>query len=71
MLAEEFYDYGVDFGGPVPGLKDKLFFFGAYNPSIRREIVRGAEGSGLRQIYGDQTHRRFLRRIMPLSSITM
>ena len=60
VLAEEFYDYGVDFGGPVPGLKDKLFFFGAYNPSVRREIVRGAEGSGLRQIYGDQTHRRFL-----------
>jgi hypothetical protein len=58
-LAEENYDYGVDFGGPVPGLKDRLFFFGSYNPTLRREIVRGAEGSGLRQIYGDQTHRRF------------
>jgi hypothetical protein len=59
ILAEESYDFGVDFGGPVPGLKDKLFFFGSFNPSFRREIVRGAEGSGLRQIYGDQTHRRF------------
>jgi Carboxypeptidase regulatory-like domain len=59
ILAEENYDYGADFGGPVPGLKDKLFFFGSFNPTFRREIVRGAEGSGLRQIYGDQTHRRF------------
>jgi Carboxypeptidase regulatory-like domain len=59
FLAEEQYDAGADIGGPIPGLKDKLFFFGSFNPSIRREIVRGAEGSGLRQLYGDQTHRRF------------
>ncbi|HKQ90967.1 MAG TPA: TonB-dependent receptor [Blastocatellia bacterium] len=58
ILAEEQYDVGADIGGPIPKL-DKLFFFGSFNPSFRREIVRGAEGSGLRQLFGDQTHRRF------------
>jgi carboxypeptidase family protein len=58
ILAEEQYDAGADVGGPIPKL-NKLFFFGSFNPSIRREIVRGAEGSGLRQLYGGQTHRRF------------
>jgi hypothetical protein len=59
IFAEEQYDAGADIGGPIPGLKDKLFFFGSFNPSVRREIVRGAEGSGLRKLYGDQTHRRY------------
>lgn len=59
LLAEEQYDVGVDVGGPVPGLKDKLFFFGSFNPSVRRDIVRAAEGSGLLSLYGDQTHRRY------------
>lgn len=59
-LAEEQYDFGVSVGGPVaPKLKDKLFFFGSYNPTVRREIVEAAAGSGLRQLYGAQTHRRF------------
>lgn len=57
LLQEEFYDGGVDVGGPV--VRDRMFFFGSYNPSIKREIVRGAEGSTLRTLYGDQTHRRF------------
>lgn len=59
LLHNEGYDAGFDVGGPVPGLKDKLFFFGSFNPSLQRTIVRGAEGSGLRTIYGDQTHRGF------------
>jgi carboxypeptidase family protein len=59
IFAEEQYDAGADIGGPIPGLKDKLFFFGSFNPSVRREIVGGAEGSGLRTLYGDQTHRRY------------
>jgi hypothetical protein len=58
-LAEEQYDAGADVGGPIPGLKDRLFFFGSYNPSIRREIVRPATGSGLLALYGNQTHRRY------------
>jgi hypothetical protein len=41
LLHEENYDVGADFGGYVPGMKDKLFFFGSFNPTIRREIVQG------------------------------
>jgi hypothetical protein len=43
---------------PVPVLKDHLFFFGSFNPSINRDIVRGAAGSGLATLFGDETHRR-------------
>jgi hypothetical protein len=59
ILADEQYDAGVDVGGPIPGLKDKLFFFGSYNPSVRRDIARPAAGSGLLALYGNQTHRRY------------
>ena len=58
LLHEENYDAGFDLGGPVLGLKDNLFFFGSFNPSVRRDIVRGAAGSGLEQLLGD-THRRY------------
>jgi hypothetical protein len=58
ILHQEGYDTGFDIGGPVPATKDHLFFFGSFNPSINRDIVRGAAGSGLATIYGDQTHRR-------------
>jgi hypothetical protein len=57
VLAEEQYDAGVDFGGYVPGLRDKLFFFGSFNPSVRRQIARGAEGSGLLSQLGDHARR--------------
>ena len=40
------------------GLKDKVFFFGSFNPTVRREIVRGAAGSGLERLLGD-TQRRY------------
>ena len=58
LLQEENYDAGFDLGGPVLGLKDKAFFFGSFNPTVRREIVRGATGSGLERLLGD-THRRY------------
>ena len=58
LLHDENYDVGGDLGGYVPGLRDKMFFFGSFNPTVRREIVRGAEGSGLDQILGE-THRRY------------
>ncbi len=45
LLHEEAYDMGGDFGGYVPGLRDKLFFFGSFNPTVRRDIVRGAEAN--------------------------
>jgi len=41
LLHEENYDVGADFGGYVPGLKDRLFFFGSFNPTVRREVVAG------------------------------
>jgi Carboxypeptidase regulatory-like domain/TonB-dependent Receptor Plug Domain len=60
LIHEENYDAGVDIGGYVPGrLRNKLFFFGSFNPTIRRELVRGAEGSGLRTILGDEYSRRY------------
>ena len=57
FLKEEQYDFGADVGGYVPGLRDRLFFFGSFNPSIRREIVIGAEGSGLRTLLGEHARR--------------
>jgi hypothetical protein len=60
-LHEEGYDFGVDVGGYVPGARDNLFFFGSFNPSVRRQIVRGAEAnaadptnSGLRILRGPE-----------------
>jgi hypothetical protein len=45
LVHEENYDFGADFGGYVPGLKSKLFFFGSINPTIRRELVTGAHAN--------------------------
>ncbi len=45
LLHEENYDVGADLGGYVPGLRDKLFFFGSFNPTVRREIVQGVQGN--------------------------
>ena len=45
LLHEENYDAGADVGGYVPGLKDKLFFFGSFNPTVRREIVTGVHAN--------------------------
>jgi hypothetical protein len=55
-LNDEGYDASFELGGPVPG-GDKLFFFGSFNPSVQRAIVRGADGSGLGTTFGE-THRR-------------
>jgi hypothetical protein len=57
LLHEENYDAGTDVGGYIPGLRNKLFFFGSFNPSVRREIVRGAQGSGISQLLGDYSRR--------------
>ncbi|HJY28262.1 MAG TPA: carboxypeptidase regulatory-like domain-containing protein, partial [Pyrinomonadaceae bacterium] len=45
LLHEENYDAGADLGGYVPGLKDRLFFFGSFNPTVRREIVSGVQAN--------------------------
>jgi carboxypeptidase family protein len=69
ILHEENYDLGLNLGGYVPGLRNNLFFFGSFNPSIRREIVRGAarnaseiangtgRDSGLFTLLGDTVRR--------------
>ena len=56
ILHPEHYDAGVDFGGPI--VKNRLFFFTSFNPSINRTIVIGADGSGIKTILG-QYARRF------------
>jgi hypothetical protein len=55
LLHEENFDAGIDFGGPIA--KDKLFFFGSFNPTVRKEIVIGAVGSGLRTLLGEHPRR--------------
>src|ERR1041384_1642344 len=43
LLHEENYDVGIDVGGPI--VRDKLFFFGSFNPTVRREIVTGVRAN--------------------------
>ena len=45
LLHEENYDFGADVGGYVPGLRNKLFFFGSFNPTVRREVVTGVRAN--------------------------
>lgn len=47
LLHEENYDFGTDVGGYIPGARKNLFFFGSFNPTVRREIVRGVEGNAI------------------------
>ena len=68
QLAQEQYEAGVDMSGPI--IKDKLFFFGSFNPSVIRDIVIGAHrntfdletgggtDSGIFKILG-QHHQRY------------
>ena len=39
-LSSPQYDAAAEFGGYIPGLKDKLFFFGAFNPSLRQDVMQ-------------------------------
>jgi hypothetical protein len=57
ILAEEQFDAGVDMGGYVPGMKDKWFFFGSFNPTVKKQKVLGAEGSGLLSLLGEHNRR--------------
>jgi hypothetical protein len=43
ILHDEAYDIGADVSGYVPGARNNLFFFGSFNPSVHRQIARGAE----------------------------
>jgi hypothetical protein len=58
LIHPESYDAGVDIGGPIiPKIKDKLFFFGSFNPTVRRNLVQGAQGSGLLTLLGQHVQR--------------
>ena len=50
LLHQEGYDFGADLGGYVPGARNNLFFFGSFNPTIRRDIERGAEANSLNPV---------------------
>src|ERR1041385_3818930 len=50
VLHQEGYDAGVDVGGYVPGARNNLFFFGSFNPTVRRDLVRGAEANSLNPV---------------------
>ena len=55
LLASENFDAGADFGGPI--IRDRLFFFGSFNPTIRRDVVLGASNSGLFTQIGEHNQR--------------
>lgn len=55
VIANESYDVGADFGGPI--LKDRLFFFGSFNPTVRRTLVLGASNSTLFTLLGEHVQR--------------
>lgn len=55
LRHHESYDLGADVGGPI--VKNKLFFFGSFNPTANRDIVLGATGSNLRTLLGQHVQR--------------
>jgi hypothetical protein len=55
LIHVENYDVGADVGGPL--VKEKLFFFGSFNPTIARNIWLGAKGSGLFNTLGEHAAR--------------
>lgn len=37
--SQPHYEGAIEFGGYVPGMKDKLFFFGSWNPSLDEALI--------------------------------
>jgi outer membrane receptor protein involved in Fe transport len=44
-FAQPAYDVAATLGGYIPGLKDKLFFFGAFDPSLSQNYNAAAPGA--------------------------
>ncbi len=49
--GESAYDIDGELGGPVPGLKDHLFFFGSFDPTWNQRYIGAADGTGLQALY--------------------
>jgi hypothetical protein len=47
LLHQGNFDGGGEFGGYVPGLKDKLFFFGSFDPSLAQNSDLAPKNSNL------------------------
>ncbi len=47
IYAKPAFDAAVELGGYVPGMKDHLFFYGAFNPSLNQTSYVAPAGSGL------------------------
>ena len=46
-LSNPQYDVAAEAGGPVPGFKGKLFFFGAFDPTLNQDIAVAPAGAPL------------------------
>ena len=44
------FDANGEIGGPVPGFKDHIFFFGDFNPSWNQQFVSAPPSAGLAQL---------------------
>jgi hypothetical protein len=60
ILNQSQFDFGAEVSGYVPGLRDSLLWFGSFNPSTPRTYVLGAEGSGLKRLFGEITRRSLI-----------
>ena len=45
------YDVDGELGGPVPGFKDHLFFFGSFDPTWDQTFLGAAAGTGLQGLF--------------------
>ncbi|HKR29526.1 MAG TPA: carboxypeptidase regulatory-like domain-containing protein [Terriglobales bacterium] len=52
------YEGDFELGGYVPGFKNHLFYFGAFDPTFFNDFEAPAIGSGLYTLYHGQTNRR-------------
>jgi Carboxypeptidase regulatory-like domain/TonB-dependent Receptor Plug Domain len=46
-LSNPQYDVAAEMGGPVPGFKNKMFFFGAFDPTLVQDIAEAPVGAPL------------------------
>ena len=52
IYAKPGFDAAVELGGYIPGLKNNLFFYGAFNPSLNQTSFVAPAGSGLAAAHG-------------------